>query len=531
VVGVFLATLAVYALASLLVLAYLEPPAGDQPHYLVTIISLVEDGDADEANNYGADASFSRFSQSSWPADFRGVARRYPPDPTGHRAYSPAQPAAAWYSKHGVGLPLLLAPGWVVGSAATPLLGQLTARGHGGWPGTVLQMNLLGALLAGQVFLLAWDLSRQRWIALAVWVGLAFSLPLFGLSLLLFPEVPAALLLSYAFRRLSLGWAANVPGRLLMVGVCLGYLPWLNSRFLPLSVMLGLYAGVRWWQARRAARPAAGAGGPRLLLLAAPAVALLSLLAGYQVWLSGSALPRVEDHAGFYLPPFADADSGPRTGWQPLLAAVLGLLVDLEVGLLVHSPVFVLVAVGLLALWRLSGERERLTWLALIILPYCVLIAAYRDWPGGFSPAARYLTPIVPLLAVPLAAALVALRQRGGYWVLYGGLAVLGLGLAALSLYGLTARLSGDELTLLGAANGRSGLFDWLGVKTGVDLTQDVPSLATWTYLREARFPWAPLVGTTAILALPLAVAARLLARTQIPTPPVGRPGRSSGCS
>ena len=63
-VGVFLATLAIYALASLLVLAYLEPPAGDQPHYLVTIISLVEDGDADEANNYGADASFRQFSQS-----------------------------------------------------------------------------------------------------------------------------------------------------------------------------------------------------------------------------------------------------------------------------------------------------------------------------------------------------------------------------------------------------------------------------------------------------------------------------------
>jgi hypothetical protein len=518
---VVLTTLAVYALASLPVLAYLEPPAGDQPHYLVTIISLVEDGDADEANNYGADASFGQFSRSSWPADFRGVPRRYPLDPTGHRTYSPAQPAEAWYSKHGVGLPLLLAPGWVLGSAATPLLGQLTARGHGGWPGTVLQMNLLGALLAGQVFLLAWDLSRERRIALAVWAALAFSLPLLGLSLLLFPEVPAALLLSYAFRRLSLGWAANGPWRLLMVGVCLGCLPWLNSRFLLLSLALGLYASVRWWQARRATEPAAGAGRLKLLLLAAPAVALLGLLAGHQIWLSGSPLPKVENHAGFYLPPFADGDSGPRSGWQPLLVAALGLLVDLEVGLLVHAPVYVLVAVGLLALRRLPGERERLTWLVLTTLPYFVLIAAYRDWPGGFSPAARYLTPIVPLLALPLAAALVALRQRGTYWTLYTALAVLGLGLAALSLYGLAAPLSGHEPTLLGAADGRSGLFDWLGARTGLDLTHDVPSLVPWTYQREAPFPWAPLVGTTAMLALPIAVGARLLRRS-----PRAAPGR-----
>ena len=59
---VFFATLGVYLLAAIRVLPYVEPPTGDQPHYLMQVISLVEDGDLDLRNNYTTAESYSQFS-------------------------------------------------------------------------------------------------------------------------------------------------------------------------------------------------------------------------------------------------------------------------------------------------------------------------------------------------------------------------------------------------------------------------------------------------------------------------------------
>src|SRR6478752_4730206 len=84
IVGVFLATLAVYALAAPQVLAYLEPPMGDQPHYLMTVISLVEDHDLDLRNNYTTAASDDEFDPPPMLPGYRGIAADYPLEPGSH---------------------------------------------------------------------------------------------------------------------------------------------------------------------------------------------------------------------------------------------------------------------------------------------------------------------------------------------------------------------------------------------------------------------------------------------------------------
>ena len=76
----------------------------------------------------------------------------------------------------------------------------------------------------------------------AVWAALAFSNPLMTYSYLIFPELPAGLCVIYAFRRLALGWQANGPFRLVLTGLALAFLPWLHSRFLPITGMLLLFA-------------------------------------------------------------------------------------------------------------------------------------------------------------------------------------------------------------------------------------------------------------------------------------------------
>jgi hypothetical protein len=77
----------------------------------------------------------------------------------------------------------------------------------------------------------------------------------------------------------------------------------------------------------------------------------------------------------------------------------LGLLIDRENGLLVWAPIYALVP----SAWALSGRRC-VVWL----LPVAVLLlmsAAHLHWWGGFSPAARFLVPLVPIFASAGAAA------------------------------------------------------------------------------------------------------------------------------
>ena len=71
-----------------------------------------------------------------------------------------------------------------------------------------------------------------------------------------------------------------------------------------------------------------------------------------------------------------------------------GLLIDRESGLLAWAPIYA-VAV---AAWILAGRRY-LPWLAACASLY-LLSAAHLQWWGGFSPAARFLMPTVPILCL-----------------------------------------------------------------------------------------------------------------------------------
>src|SRR5205814_4934069 len=96
----------------------------------------------------------------------------------------------------------------------------------------------------------------RLWIALLVWLTVSFSNPVMSYSFLLFTELTTGLLLIYAFRRLALGWGSNGPLRLLLVGICIGYIPWLAWRCVPIAAGLSLYAVIQWWRYRRSKRAA-----------------------------------------------------------------------------------------------------------------------------------------------------------------------------------------------------------------------------------------------------------------------------------
>jgi len=115
--------------------------------------------------------------------------------------------------------------------------------------------------------------------------------------------------------------------------------------------------------------------------------------------------------------------SGPHAHageWSGLLETVsiaanrfAGLLLDQEFGLLIYAPLFVFAIVGYVVLARtrpqVAGAAGAMVacYLLTIVLPTINV----QGWTGGWSPAARFLAPVVPLLGLGVAAAMPVLPR------------------------------------------------------------------------------------------------------------------------
>jgi outer membrane protein assembly factor BamB len=267
------------------------------------------------------------------------------------------------------------------------------------------------------------------------WLAVAFTNPVMSYSYLIFTELPAGLLLSYAFRRLALGWAANGPWRLLMIGWCIAYIPWIAWRCVPVAAALGLYALVQWWRHRTMSaaadvqlpsRAAHAHTEPQRPLrfrhesamsfapLAAPVVLSALLAAWYSLFLFGTVVPA---GGGSLVRGQPALFNWPWDGLGALgkyLTGAFGLLFDRQMGLVVYAPFYLLAIVGGIAMFKLGrpSDRRVLLWIAAFVLPYMGVVAAFEWWNGVWSPPARYWATFVPLLAGPVAMSLALVPGR-----------------------------------------------------------------------------------------------------------------------
>ena len=436
-IRIFILTLAIYLAVLPHRLDVLRPlpidvpvPTGDEPYYLEIAHSLVYDRDLNLTNNHDIDRDYYRF---------------YPTDLLPHRSQT-AQPGH--YSKHFPGLALLIAPWYWLGDRFW--VGEVTASRAM----VAAFMGVIGALLAANVYLLSYEVTASIPVSLAVWAGLAFTNPFLSYSFLIFPALPAALLVIYVYRQARCRGGGR--WRSLLTGLALAYLPWLHPRLALLVAPLALYflLAVRFRH-------------DRLLPFLLPQVASVGLLLAYDYWLYATPLPNFQDHAGLAL--------------SVLPAAAVGSLVDQQWGLLIYAPVYAIVAVGLIrsygypdpALLGLKGAVRRLTpsreliWLAILCLPYLLLVLSYRQWWGEWCPPGRYLVPVLPLAAVPLARALMV----GPYTrTLYGMLLSISLLIGAL--------LVGNPRLMYNHPTGQAEMLLWLGERLGgLDLVSTLPAI------------------------------------------------------
>jgi hypothetical protein len=348
--------------------------SGDEPHYLAIAHSIAFDGDLDVANNYGAAEPLIAGGRLEPGAHVRpgvgGIARPV----------------------HDVGLPIAAAP--YVRLAAP--LAVLLARQI---PASVMQrarlntgllyrhlLSLatiaLAAVLAGLMFDSLIAAGAPTAFAFVTVLLVALSPPMLIFSILFFTELLSALLCFAVFRRLTQTDPQGV-GRWALLGLTTGALFLIHARNIGLTIPLAALA-LHHLRAPSRRREAAA-----FAVALAMAVAARTWI-NYLFW--GALLEG--PHA--------------RVAWMgagdvvaQMTMRLTALLADQEFGLLPYAPIYAIAIGGAFVLAR---EKPALTAAVLLVcVSYVGLIICpitnVHGWMGGWTPAARFLMPIVPLLA------------------------------------------------------------------------------------------------------------------------------------
>jgi len=290
----------------------------DEPQYLLSAISLAEDGDLDISDELAAQR-WRSFHEAPLPEQTRPL--------EDGRRISPHDPL----------LPLLLVPGVALG----------------GWIGAKITLVTLAGLMAA---LLVWTAVRRldvapRVAALVVSL-LGATVPLAPYGSQVYPELPAALAVTGGVAALL---APLRRGGVVAVFVVCCALPWLGIKYAPVAAVLAAVAVVRMVRDRRAVAAAA-------LLGALVAAGGLYLVVHQVVW-TGWTVYASADH-------FVDSGEFGVVGFTPNYwgrsIRLAGLLTERSFGIAAWQPAWLLAVPALAALARVRPPHWPVLALVLV---------------------------------------------------------------------------------------------------------------------------------------------------------------------
>jgi len=347
--------------------------SGDAVHYLVASRSVIFDGDLDLANNY---ADPGRLMQDAPELHAR---------PGRNGVLRPV---------HDIGLPVLAAP--VVGLAyrLAPQVDRLpeSTRRKAKLNESIAFRQLICLFMIGVTCVLAVRLFAASVVvtgltsAAFAWSLLyALSPPVQTHAYLFLTEIPTALLALVIYLRLDTVRSPHAQRAAVVLGALIGLLLLIHVRNIGLFLALAFLAV---WRLERA-------GAVRRTFLAALA-AMLLIRVGVNWWFWGTLFSTPHAHFAGWI------------GADPFITETLtrtfGLLFDPTHGLLFSAPIYLLAPAALVLLARRSrGAAVELTLIVACYLLFVVNpITNFHGWRGGWSPAARFLVPITPFLAMGL---------------------------------------------------------------------------------------------------------------------------------
>jgi hypothetical protein len=349
---------------------YAARTTADEPHYLLSALSLWEDHDLDVSDERAA----GRY------LDFHAVTLP---------VQAEIQPDGSQIEPHDPLLPVLL---------AAPV-------GLGGWLGAKVFMAALAGLLAGLTMVVArrrLGVSPVVALVAALVAGLSPPLAVYGTQI--YPELPAALVTLAGF-----WWVTGrLSGRAVWGGaLAVVALPWLSVKYVPIAAVLAVGLLWRLWRDGRGAWAVRLGGG-----LAAGAVAFLLghlwLYGGWTAYASGSHFV-----AGDF------SVVGDRPDYVGRSQRLVGLLVDRSFGLAVWQPAALAIVPAAAVMLRRRPPAGRLLLALLtagwLTATYVALTMQGWWWPG------RQTVVVIPLAVVAVAWWAEGLGAVGGRLLLAAG--------------------------------------------------------------------------------------------------------------
>ena len=372
--------------------SYGSRTTGDEPHYLLTAVSLATDGDITTG------------------------------DELDEQAYRPFHEDRLWNQT------TPLADGRRV-EPHDPLLPAILAApvAIGGWIAGKLTLAVMaGALAASMVWIAVRRFDVPGGVATVTVLSFSLAMPLSSYATQIYPEMPAALAVVMAVGALtgSFGRRAIVVWLAVLITM-----PWLSVKYVPVALVIVALGLVRLW--RRRAGPALIAS--LLVLAAAGATYLLA----HQLMYGGWTVYAAGDH-------FVEGGQlsvmGYEANYPGRSIRLIGLLVDRRFGVVAWAPVYLLAVPALAALTR----RRPSGWPALV-LPLAAgwLNATFvaQTMHGWWSPG-RQLVVVLP--CVVIATAWWVARVRAVLWP------VIALGaVGVVSWMWLVVEASTDRRTLV----------------------------------------------------------------------------------
>ena len=323
---------------------------GDEPFYLLTTQSLIEDGDLDLRQQY-AKRSYETFFDHP-----NGLWRQSLPTEDG-RLLSP----------HNPGLSVLLIPGFLAG----------------GLRGAQVEMLLLAALTFALAYLLIAQITGASLLSWLATLAVSLTASAFIYSTEIYPEIPAALAMIISLiivsRKDQLG-----PWRGLLLTLSLSAMVWMGIRYAPLALVVGCYFLLT---ARSSGRAVLVSGG----FLSAAAFVL------FHIETFGAVTPY--SVGTVYAGDTTTQVLGQHLAFEDRAYRLWGLFIDQRFGLARWAPVLLPAMVGLMLLpWSKGISRLVLALVATQVFMATFVAITMMGWwfPG------RTLVTVLPLFALPL---------------------------------------------------------------------------------------------------------------------------------
>lgn len=393
--------------------------SGDEPHYLVMTHSIINDHDLNLANDYSRRTYLSYYGDTLDP----------------HVALTELHNSTKQYSIHQPGLAFLLLPVVEFGNQLPP----------------ALLMVGVSVLLLYLTFIWVEKQLKNYHIALLTTFVLATSIAFLGLSGYIFPDLITGLLLVSC---LLLICPEPTSWSLLGIGLIAGVSAWFHAKNLGIFLPFVIISLIDTWKAKESLI--------KIAYLLIPYIVLVGL---FEVFLYR--------WYGSFSPTHIYAGQSKFFAVSPLLI-VSALLFDAGKGLLTLNPVFFLLIAGL-PIWRKTNQSQ-FNRIIICLLPALLLLATFNEWEAGWSPASRYVTPLLPALAPAIGFLLIKSKDvisKTLQWCVLAGQLVL-------TLVFVLAKVG---WTVVGQ---RNSLYVSIQNHTSLKLDSLMPSFGSKTILHES---------------------------------------------